>query len=50
MIGVVGGVKREVVAVGEVTGVRRDGLGVVMAVGWLPVVDEEMLEVLDTGL
>lgn len=47
MIGVAGGVKRELVVVvgedataGATGGVRRDGLGTVVAAGWLSVVDE----------
>lgn len=58
MIGVAGGVKREemVTAVGEddragvIGGVRRDGLGTVVAAGWLPVEAGEMVEALDTVL
>ncbi len=51
MIGVAGGVKRDgMLMVGEdvrtgVTGEeRRDGLGSVVAAGWLPAVEEEMVE------
>lgn len=56
MIGVAGGVKREEMVVGEdaktgVTGgVRKDGLGITVAVGWLAVVNEEMGDAVDTGL
>lgn len=57
MIGVAGGVKRELVIVvgedaraGATGGVRRGGLGTVVAAGWLSVVDEEIVEAVDTGV
>lgn len=56
MTGVAGGVKREgmLIVVGDAGArlteeVERDWLGTVVAAAWLPAIDVEMVEAVDTG-